>query len=60
MRETELLYGPESLLAVYGDMAAHIAGSGKFGKVCLPCFLGMRITLTIRLFRTEYFTRQQL
>lgn len=27
VRETELLYGPESLLAMYGPMIVHICGS---------------------------------
>lgn len=27
VRETELLYGPESLLAIYGPMIVHICGS---------------------------------
>jgi condensin complex subunit 1 len=33
VRETELLYGPESLLAVYGPMIVHICGSPHKFKV---------------------------
>jgi hypothetical protein len=35
VRETELLYGPESLLAVFGPMLVYICGSPKLFKVCL-------------------------
>lgn len=34
VRETELLYGPESLLAIYGPMIVHICGSPHKFKVC--------------------------
>jgi hypothetical protein len=34
VRETELLYGPTSLLAVYGPMIVHICGSPHKFKVC--------------------------
>lgn len=34
VRETELLYGPESLLALYGPMLVHICGSPHKFKVC--------------------------
>jgi len=34
VRETELLYGPESLLAVYGPMIVHICGSPHKFKAC--------------------------
>lgn len=33
MRETELLYGPESLLALFGPMIVHICGSPHKFKV---------------------------
>ena len=33
MRETELLYGPDSLLSVYGPMIVHICGSPHKFKV---------------------------
>jgi len=33
VRETELLYGPNSLLAVYGPMIVHICGSPHKFKV---------------------------
>lgn len=33
VRETELLYGPTSLLAVYGPMIVHICGSPHKFKV---------------------------
>lgn len=33
VRETELLYGPESLLALYGPMLVHICGSPHKFKV---------------------------
>jgi condensin complex subunit 1 len=33
VRETELLYGPESLLAIYGPMLVHICGSPHKFKV---------------------------
>lgn len=33
VRETELLYGPESLLALYGPMIVHICGSPHKFKV---------------------------
>jgi hypothetical protein len=33
VRETELFYGPESLLAVYGPMIVHICGSPHKFKV---------------------------
>ena len=33
IRETELLYGPDSLLAVYGPMIVHISGSPHKFKV---------------------------
>lgn len=33
VRETELLYGPESLLAIYGPMIVHICGSPHKFKV---------------------------
>ena len=33
IRETELLYGPDSLLAVYGPMIVHICGSPHKFKV---------------------------
>jgi len=37
VRETELLYGPESLLAIYGPMLVHICGSPhKFKVGCIP------------------------
>lgn len=36
IRETELLYGPESLLAIYGPMLVHICGSPHKFKVSLP------------------------
>ena len=34
VRETELLYGPESLLALYGPMIVHICGSPHKFKAC--------------------------
>ena len=34
VRETELLYGPESLLAMFGPMIVHICGSPHRYKVC--------------------------
>jgi hypothetical protein len=34
-RETELLYGPTSLLAVYGSMIVHICGSPHKFKVLM-------------------------
>ena len=34
MRESELLYGPNSLLAVFGPMLVHICGSPPKFKVC--------------------------
>lgn len=34
VRETELLYGPESLLAAFGPMIVHICGSPHKYKVC--------------------------
>jgi condensin complex subunit 1 len=37
VRETELLYGEESLLAVYGPMLVHICGSPHKFKVGTPC-----------------------
>jgi len=33
VRETELLYGPDSLLAVYGDLLVQICGSPHKYKV---------------------------
>lgn len=33
VRETELLYGPQSLLAIYGPMIVHICGSPHKFKV---------------------------
>lgn len=33
VRETELLYGPESLLAIYGPMIVHVCGSPHKFKV---------------------------
>lgn len=33
VRETELLYGPQSLLAVYGPMLVHVCGSPHKYKV---------------------------
>ena len=33
IRESELLYGPESLLAVYGPMIVHVCGSPHKFKV---------------------------
>lgn len=36
MRETELLYGPNSLLAVFGPMIVHICGSPPKFKVRFP------------------------
>jgi hypothetical protein len=35
IRESELLYGPSSLLAVYGPMLVHICGSPQKYKVAL-------------------------
>jgi hypothetical protein len=41
MRETELLYGPESLLALYGPMLVHICGSPhKFKVRAFPSTFG--------------------
>ena len=34
VRETELLYGSESLLAMFGPMIVHICGSPHRYKVC--------------------------
>jgi condensin complex subunit 1 len=39
VRETELLYGPESLLAIYGPMIVHICGSPHKFKVSFSSFL---------------------
>jgi condensin complex subunit 1 len=36
VRETELLYGPQSLLAVYGPMLVHVCGSLHKYKVSRP------------------------
>jgi hypothetical protein len=33
VRETELLYGPQSLLAIYGPMLVHVCGSPQKYKV---------------------------
>lgn len=37
MKEKELLYGEKSLLAVYGDLIAHICASPKKYKVSCWC-----------------------
>lgn len=42
VRETELLYGPNSLLAIFGPMIVHICGSPHKFKV-MPC-----LTLALR------------
>ncbi len=39
VRETELLYGPDSLLAVYGDMIVHICRMPHKFKVSTNCHL---------------------
>lgn len=39
IREKELLYGPQSLLAIYGPMIVHICGSPHKFKVCHHLFL---------------------
>lgn len=38
IRETELLYGPDSLLSIYGPMIVHICGSPHKFKVSIPQF----------------------
>ena len=35
IRESELLYGPDSLLAIYGPMTVHICGSPHKFKACM-------------------------
>jgi condensin complex subunit 1 len=47
IRETELLYGPESLLAVFGPMIVHICGSPHKFKVRSMCVWAV-IPLTMR------------
>ncbi len=43
VRETELLYGPASLLAAYGPMLVHICGSPHKFKVRLLCMKTLEI-----------------
>lgn len=43
VKESELLYGPRSLLAVFGPMAASIVAQPKIYKVSLHPFLLLRI-----------------
>lgn len=43
VRETELLYGPDSLLAVYGDMIVHICRMPQKFKVVFFFFFGCQM-----------------
>ena len=53
VRETEMLYGVESLLAIYGPMLVHICGSPHKFKVSVSLsFLSVQMTDWL-LLRTE-------
>jgi condensin complex subunit 1 len=42
LRETEMLYGPHSLLAVFGPILVQICGSPHKFKVCTFLFAGLQ------------------
>lgn len=49
IRERELLYGPDSLLALYGPMIVHICGTPKAYKVSTVLF--SKLLTKLRLLR---------